>query len=915
MPNEHESPPAACTLVTRSDLPSARVLAETYLDQHPGHEFVVAVLDGVAPAGAETRYRVVEAGWLGINESELLRMATCYPAPELAEALKPWLLTRLLADHPVAIYLSPQIQVCAPFGEVAELAHDHDIVLAPRLLRPLERDGKQPDEPTIMKAGAFDLGFVAVGWEAKPFLEFWADRSRWGTRGTTAEELADARWADQIPSLFRHRIIRDPGFGVGYWNLHERPLREHADGAVTVAGEPLRFFHFSGYRPETPWLLSTHCRERPRVLLSADTGLRRLCDSYRELLLAAGHRTPTGTSDYGFEELPDGTVLTLPMRGLFHAGWRASQRPAADQPHLARSRVDMPPHPFGADDGEAFKQWLTSTNSPVERAAGLNRLTMWLWASRIDLQIAFPEPCGTSAAVFRQWCRTHALAEELIPDWAAPAEPPVPADPVDTFGVNIAGYLTAEFGLGQMGRIMHHVAERTGIPVASVTEEHSITARTALDQPASAGRPVYPISILAVNGDYTELLLASHPEVGHHRYRIGLWAWELEDFPAAQRAGFAHVDEVWTVSEFARDAIAQHSPVPVKALPVPVLDPGAPTRRLRHPDHPVTFLYAFDFNSTGQRKNPWGLVDAFRLAFPDRRDVRLVLKATNSRLHQAAAERLRMTIGDDPRIEFIDRYLATDELNRLYADADAYVSLHRSEGFGLTVAEAMARGLPAIATDYSSTTEFLDDSVGWTIPYKLVDVGPGWLPYHPEGRWADPDLHAAARAMREVADNPDESARRGDAARERILRTRSVDAAADWMRAQLDRAYRTWQAREAETEPLAPAPTEPLDRAREALQWRPDTDAPTRTPLAPALRRAVLRALDHYDVHQRRVMGALVDGTRDSAQLLGQRIEETDRTQQARIESIEAEVSERIERLSAQLDRIERAIASVRRTV
>jgi glycosyltransferase involved in cell wall biosynthesis len=231
---------------------------------------------------------------------------------------------------------------------------------------------------------------------------------------------------------------------------------------------------------------------------------------------------------------------------------------------------------------------------------------------------------------------------------------------------------------------------------------------------------------------------------------------------------------------------------------VPVPDPGEPARE---PGAVTQFLFIFDFNSTGGRKNPWGVVEAFHRAFPGREDVRLVLKATNGHLNTPAVERLRRAIGADPRIELQERYLTVTELGALYAGTDAYVSLHRSEGFGLTVAEAMVRGIPVIATDYSGTTEFFGPGHGWPVPYTMTGVGPGWPPYQPGGRWADPDLDAAAAAMRAVADDRDEARRRGQAARAHILRTRSTDAAAAWMRERLAEAHEAWLA-----DRQAPAP-------------------------------------------------------------------------------------------------------------
>jgi glycosyltransferase involved in cell wall biosynthesis len=784
----------AGTVTTRGQLPAARVLARTYLDYHPDHDVVVVVVDG---PGDESGPRIVGGDWLEIDNDAYLALATGHSAAELVDAVIPLMLRRVLEHADIAVYLDRETQVMAPFADVTRLAEHHDIVLAPRLLAPLPLDGREPNA----ELGSFDRGFLAVGQGAKPFLDFWAERAAQSPPG------AHQDWFDRIPGLFRYQPVRDPGLAVAYWNLHERHLSTGPDGTSTAAGSPLRFLHFSGYDTATPWLLSADCAVRPRVVISDSPQLRHLSDAYRTMLLAAGDAQDVA---YGFGRMPDGSLITEHMRELFHAGWLKSGR--AD---FAADLDVLPAHPFGADGGRAFRRWLAEPSSPEERNAGVSRLAIRVWTSRPDLQVAFRRPLGEDAAGFRHWCRTHGVAEGLLPEWASLIEPPPIEPPVAEFGVNVAGYLTAEFGLGEQGRLVHRAVQHANIPVVSVIEERSLSCRTDLAQPETVGAARFPVSILSVNADFTQLLLDAHPTLGHQRYRIGLWAWELEDFPPSMRTAFGLLDEVWTVSEFTRRAIAPHSPVPVKAIPMPVSDPGEPQRR---PGDITRFLFVFDFNSTGQRKNPWGLVTAFQQAFPGREDVQLVIKATNGRLHPSAVQRLRYVIGDDRRIDLRERYLSVDELNDLYASSDAYVSLHRSEGFGLTVAEAMVRGMPVIATDYGGSTEFFNADVGWPIRYELTEVGPGWLPYQADARWAAPDQAEAANAMRAVADDPAEAARRGAAAREHILRTRSMDRTANWIRTEVENAYRIWQSRQ-------------------------NSAAAARGPFVPALRRVARRAV------------------------------------------------------------------------
>ncbi|GAA1253298.1 FkbM family methyltransferase [Prauserella halophila] len=911
----------ACTIVARNYLPAARVLAASYLKHHPGHQFVVGVIDSDCGVGTEDPgddetvidgMRIVGPSAFGIDSETYLRMATAYSITELATAVKPYLLRELRANSSVVIYLDPDIQVFSPMPEVAELALEHSIVLTPHFTAPLPRDGKEPGDAVIMGTGIFNLGFVGVGPGSEEFLEFWAGRLRQDAIVAPAEQLfTDQRWVDQVPALFRHVVLTDPGFNVAYWNLHERPVERSDDGAVTAGGHTLRFFHFSGYRPERPWLLTLHCARNPRVLLSDNPDLRALCDAYGSALKSSGYAETLEAIPYGFATFGDGTPLTAGCRRLFRDGWIAAETP--DETGRGAGRRDpMPPHAYGEDKGEGLRAWLSAPADHAQAAAGLNRMTMAVWRERTDLQLAFPHPTGADAGGFRAWCADSGVDEQVLPAWALPHRQPEPREPDEDFGVNLLGYLTAELGLGEMGRVIHDAIVDAGVEVASVVEEKAVSNRTGVERPATAGDPRFPLSIIAVNADQTRLATSTHPDVVRDRYRIGLWAWELEDFPEWQHEAFGMVDEVWTVSDFCRDAFAAHATVPVKTIPVPVRDPG-PSARVRKTGDPTRFLFAFDFNSVGERKNPWGAVEAFRIAFEGRTDARLVLKTINGDLHPQAAERLRTMVADDARIELVEGYVSAAELADLYASADCYVSLHRSEGFGLTIAEAMARGMPVISTAYSSTTEFLDAGTGWPIPYRLVPVGDGCEPYHPDALWAEPDVDAAAEAMRQVADVPAEAARRGGAARDHILRTRSMGAASTWLRSELERAHRTWleRHRAVEDKPAVENPLTPMRESREALRWRPETGAAARSPVAPALRKAVLRLLDHYDVHQRKVLGTLQDGSETTMQRLLERIEALERSVEA-TSSEAAEARETARRQEKRAEQLRRTVDELR---
>lgn len=880
--NNDDSVPgiAVGTIVARNYLPAARVFVESYLRHHPGAAVRVLVLDASGdmpfePDGAGD-VRLVTADLLDMSRDDFHRMAAAYTVTEFATALKPWLLRLLLTEFDTAMYLDPDIQVYAPFAdEVATLAGQFGVVLTPHVTEPMPRDGLRPSEADIMASGVFNLGFVAVSCDGMPFLDFWAARLRHDALVAPDEQMfTDQRWVDNVPALFRHTVITDVGYNVAYWNAYQRPVRRSgAKHELTAGGKPLRFFHFSGYRPERPWLLSTHFADRPRVLLSDEPVIEELCARYRDRLRDAGYGETLESIPYGFAALPDGTPLSPSMRRTFRDAWVAAERDG----------TPLPPSPF-ADGGDTkFLAWAAEPADAAQRAAGGTRWSMAVWQARNDLRAAFPEPLGADAAAFRDWCATSGVAEgELHP--AAIPEPPCSRTVAvaDEPGVNVLGYLTAELGVGEMGRLVLDAVRTAALPVAAVVDD-DVANRTA--HPIDAGLlgdPRYPVSLLCVNADMTRHVLGLHPEIAEDRYVIGLWSWELSQFPQWMHAAFADVAEVWTISGFTRAAIAVRAPVPVRLFPVPVRDPypdGVPPTR----DSLGTtrFLFVFDYQSIFERKNPLAVVDAFTRAFDVDDDVELIIKSINGNRHPEDRERLRLAIADHPGIRLVEDYLSAAEMRQLFESADCYVSLHRAEGFGLTVAEAMAHGLPVIATDYSGSAEVLTRHTGWPIGYRLVPVGPACHPYPKDAEWAEPDVSAAAAAMREIVDDPAAAREVGRAARAHVLATRSRQAAADWVAARVAEARERWRAtRTVADAPPAPPPGD-FAGAREALRWRADTTAPSRMPLAPALRRAVLRGIDHYDHHQRTVLGAVVDVTETNLHAVAGHVAEVDRRQES----------------------------------
>jgi glycosyltransferase involved in cell wall biosynthesis len=304
---------------------------------------------------------------------------------------------------------------------------------------------------------------------------------------------------------------------------------------------------------------------------------------------------------------------------------------------------------------------------------------------------------------------------------------------------------------------------------------------------AAKGAP-YDTTLLCVNADMTPTIAAAVPSLLERSYRIGMWYWEVEEFPASQHEGFRHVDEVWVATDFVRRAIEPHSPVPVRTItpPLPQARRGSTRTHadLGLPERPY-LLFAFDYLSTAERKNPWGLVEAFELAFAPGEGPLLVIKSINAHRRPDQAERLRLRVAGSPDVVLLENYLDGEDLDALVALCDCYVSLHRSEGLGLTMAEAMALGKPVIATGYSGNLQFMTDANSFLVPWKSIAIPSGCEPYPAGGMWADPDLGAAAQLMRTVFDEPELALARGREAASDIRTLHSPEVAGAQISARL----------------------------------------------------------------------------------------------------------------------------------
>jgi glycosyltransferase involved in cell wall biosynthesis len=362
--------------------------------------------------------------------------------------------------------------------------------------------------------------------------------------------------------------------------------------------------------------------------------------------------------------------------------------------------------------------------------------------------------------------------------------------------VRLTGYLGHTLGLGAAARGYVQALTAADVPVRTVSVPlHHLALPVALAD--EYGRHSFAdlvhdgrhgFEIVAVNADELPDFVERLGEDYFQGPRIAIWGWETNTIPARWQRAFALVNEIWVYSHFMAANIGAATDVPVLALPPPVQCPAAPAAPLRLgvPDG-FLFLFVFDYLSTIQRKNPVGLIEAFKRAFSPGEGPQLLIKTINAPLRPLAEEEVLWAAHGRADIHVVDRSLSSEELSGLMAACDCYASLHRAEGFGLTMAEAMAIGKPVIATGYSGNVDFMNADNSLLVDYSIGRVGPECEIYPPEGEWADPSVEHAASLMRRVHDRREEAAALGARAREDIARQLSAAATGAAMRRRLER--------------------------------------------------------------------------------------------------------------------------------
>jgi glycosyltransferase involved in cell wall biosynthesis len=272
---------------------------------------------------------------------------------------------------------------------------------------------------------------------------------------------------------------------------------------------------------------------------------------------------------------------------------------------------------------------------------------------------------------------------------------------------------------------------------------------------------------------------------------IAMTVWETDTMPSQWRPALNHALEVWLPCEFNTAVFARALQRPVFKLPHPILPradagPGETplSADLEVDDGDFVFYSVFEWQD---RKGPADAIEAFLRAFPAGTKAVLVMKANPGAAGIAATTlaEVRRRVPSGARVLLRCEAWSERQVAALHARGNAYVSLHRGEGWNLPLFEAACLGKPIIATEFSGPLDYLDSEAHGLVRHTSAPVRQRYAYYSPSMRWAQPDVEHAAELMREVLGNADEMRRRSSAVAESLRARFSLETVGAAARARL----------------------------------------------------------------------------------------------------------------------------------
>lgn len=771
---------AIFTIASRNYFAFVRTLMNSLEKTNPEYERYVCVCDKITEDFSSMPYNFSMISLQDLELPHQQRMIFRYTILELNTAVKPFVIKHLMnMGYDRVIYVDPDICTYRRFEELEDAFNaDYDIILTPHLTG-ICNDDKLPNDLSIMQAGVYNLGFVALKNtnNVHKLIEWWCGKLEYDCvvdipRGV----FVDQKYMDLTPGMFEKVfILRHEGYNVAYWNLSHRKAEKQST-KFFFNGQELAFFHYSGLNPKNIENISKH-QNRYDV---HNIGIsKELFEEYAKAVLSNDFEMYQ-KFQYSYGVFDNGMLISDLMRYAYRMSEKI-QKLMGENPY---------------EEGERFYA------AEIKNAV-VNEMLTYVWSSRPDVQEAFP---GKKDMNYINWflhsvvteynlpknylddiqirpktngsvLRTGTLKEKIkfkIKQNVSPATLDkiwriyrrirhskggeaytinIGAQTRNTpKGVNLIGYIKSEHGVGEAARHMADCLDKMEINWQIYDFEVGNLSRQAdvrWQHKIGTDFP-YQISIFSINADQMPVAYDNLPKKLWEGYIVGVWYWELPEFPDEWLDSFALVNEIWAPTKFIAESISMKSNKPVIYMP-PAMKLEQPDCVARGdfglPENAFLYLNMYDSLSVSGRKNPKAVFDAFKAAFkPDDMTVGLVVKVNNNNIINED-KMLRDMIAEYKNIYIIADILTRNQINELICVCDVAVSLHRSEGLGLMCQEAMYFGKPVIATNWSGNTDFMRPDNSCLVNADLIEIGQDMGPYKAWQKWAEPDIKQAAEYM------------------------------------------------------------------------------------------------------------------------------------------------------------------------
>ncbi|RJR15638.1 glycosyltransferase [Candidatus Microgenomates bacterium] len=381
-----ERPVIAVTIIASNYFPQAEVFAKSYKHFHPKHNIYVLFIDDKAKDS--TYFQSVNLKELK-NISDLKSMLFKYDVTEFSTAIKPYLLEHLIAkDKPEKIiFFDPDIVLYKPIDFILDKLNKYDIVLIPHITEPYS-DTSLPNENDFLQVGMYNLGFVAfcVNDKTREFIKWWENKLKDQCFSAPEKhQFTDQKWMDFAPCYLETYILREPGYDVAYWNLHQYIGK--------VLPKDITFFHFSGFVPEKKLVSKYQDRYKYEDLKEYQA----LFDSYQKQV-DANQKTIV---QYPYSRFKNGVDIHRAIRRIYAY---------ALENHLADPSED----PFVINKQSFYQDLLTPEDQ-------FPRLKIFTWLHEIYPEIQRHFVAGLVGSeeqqrAYVQWCINHSGSEYQIPE-------------------------------------------------------------------------------------------------------------------------------------------------------------------------------------------------------------------------------------------------------------------------------------------------------------------------------------------------------------------------------------------------------------------------------------------------------------------------------------------------------------------